>query len=409
LLKQLLLSGEIMNKKLVVITLLLALAGLVFSVLLAKVSIGLATNPDYESFCNFGTSYNCEAVAMSKYAAHFGIPNFVFGILYYAALLLFGLYILMDKINRVPHFFPYLFWLSVVSVGVSVYLFAASVFIIKSTCVLCMLIYVTNFLFCFVALKAEQWSFGSMVSTMSADIKKLFASPLRVAGIVALAVVAAGVLFYFKSHPLLDLSGNAIDLSKSVTVEYAETSADRLVTGTTDKPEFTIMEFTDFECPFCAKAGQEMKKVLLNNPNVRLIFKDYPLDSACNEKITKPFHRSACRAALYARCAAEQGRFWEYHDILFGNQSALDKASLESYASEVGLDMSKFRECAESHRHRDKIAADIEEAYALGVGGTPTFFINGHRIGGFRTAEQFEQIMEKIRKLEEEAARQRKR
>ncbi len=112
---------------------------------------------------------------------------------------------------------------------------------------------------------------------------------------------------------------------------------------------------------------------------VRLVFKDLPL----------PFHEGALPAAEAARCAGEHGRFWEYHDLLFVAQPAFSKTDLLGYAARLGLPAESFAACLESGRHREAVRADLVEAQAAGVRGTPTFFVNGKRLVGAQPLAAF--------------------
>ena len=113
---------------------------------------------------------------------------------------------------------------------------------------------------------------------------------------------------------------------------------------------------------------------------VRLVYKDFPL----------AFHEGALPAAEAARCAGEQGRFWEYHDLLFVAQPAFSTADLVGYAARLGLPAEPFTACLESNRHRDAVRADMAEARAAGVRGTPTFFVNGRRLVGAQPLQAFQ-------------------
>ena len=118
--------------------------------------------------------------------------------------------------------------------------------------------------------------------------------------------------------------------------------------------------------------------------NVRFAFKNRPL----------PIHASARAAAKAALAAGDQGKFWEYHDALFAHQDALDPASLERYAAELGLDVDRFRRTMAADRTEASIAADEVEATRLGVQGTPTFFVNGRRLIGAQPLERFQPVVE---------------
>src|SRR5262249_31108018 len=130
----------------------------------------------------------------------------------------------------------------------------------------------------------------------------------------------------------------------------------------------TIVEFSDFQCPFCKKVVPTLHDIEKQyGVKVKVAFKHQPL----------PFHSNAKLAAVASVAAQEQGKFWEYHDKLFENQQALDRASLERYAGELGLNVSKFKSALDSKKLEARVDADVAEATRSGVQGTPTFFING--------------------------------
>jgi protein-disulfide isomerase len=108
-----------------------------------------------------------------------------------------------------------------------------------------------------------------------------------------------------------------------------------------------------------------------------------------------PFHDKAHLAAEAALAANEQGKFWQYHDKLFANQQALDRPSLEKYAQELGLNMSKFKSALDSGKFKDKVDSDAKEGAAVGATGTPTFFINGTKLVGAQPADAFKTLIDK--------------
>jgi len=116
---------------------------------------------------------------------------------------------------------------------------------------------------------------------------------------------------------------------------------------------------------------------------VRLVFKDFPLD----------FHDRARPAARAARCAGEAGRFWEYHDLLFVGQPALSRESLLEYAEQLGMGRETFAGCLDGERFQAEVEKDLNEGRALGVTGTPTFFINGRRLVGAHPVETFREVV----------------
>jgi len=162
-------------------------------------------------------------------------------------------------------------------------------------------------------------------------------------------------------------------------------TAGRPERGAGAKAPVTIIEFSDYQCPFCKRAEDSVNKVMqVYGDKVRLVFRDYPL----------PMHPMARPASEAAACANAQGKFWEYHAKLFDNQSALQDDKLKQYAKDVGLDSTKFDECLEKKPHKAAIDQDIADGNKVGVNGTPAFFINGRMISGAQPFEKFKEIID---------------
>ncbi|MFH1199507.1 MAG: thioredoxin domain-containing protein [Candidatus Micrarchaeota archaeon] len=146
-----------------------------------------------------------------------------------------------------------------------------------------------------------------------------------------------------------------------------------------------IVEFSDFQCPFCESFYTQSLpaiKPYVESGKARLVFKQFPLDIACNNLMTQQLHPNACRAATASLCAFDEGKFWPMHDKLFENQQALSQADLEKYAAAIGLDAAKFSSCLnQSNAYANQsnssavIAQDIAEGAQLGISGTPGFLI----------------------------------
>ncbi len=167
----------------------------------------------------------------------------------------------------------------------------------------------------------------------------------------------------------------------SVDVAYDPTR----VKGEPNAP-VTIVEFSDFQCPFCRQAEGTLQAVLAKyGSKVRLAFMDFPL---------REIHPRAQTAAEAARCAGEQGKFWEYHDVLYADQSKLDPPALVASASSLGLNAQSFQLCLDSGRFKSNIEADLAEGQKVGVSGTPGFFINGVFLSGAQPQGEFERIID---------------
>ncbi len=154
-----------------------------------------------------------------------------------------------------------------------------------------------------------------------------------------------------------------------------------------ENAKVTLIEYSDFECPYCLNHKATVDKIVENYGNdIRVVFRHYPLS----------FHPNAGKAAEASECAAEQGKFWEMHDKIFAANEAgtmsVDKWKAE--AKNLKLNTTKFNECLDSGKYADEIAAEEQAGLAAGVEGTPATFVNGELVSGAVPYEQFKQIID---------------
>jgi len=180
--------------------------------------------------------------------------------------------------------------------------------------------------------------------------------------------------------------GNVVDrLMPPPVVRVAVATDGAPMRGDAQAP-VTLVEFSDFHCPFCKRVQPTLTALLDRYPGkVKLAFRDLPL---------RQLHPQAPRAAEAARCAQDQGKFWDYHDVLFAQAPKASDDELKQYAADVGLDSGQFAECLSGNVHGGAVQRDIEEATKLGLEGTPAFFINGQLISGAQPLERFIQMIE---------------
>jgi protein-disulfide isomerase len=159
-------------------------------------------------------------------------------------------------------------------------------------------------------------------------------------------------------------------------------------TGPTRGPpdaKVTIVEFSDFQCPYCGAAFGTVEQLMQQYAGkVKLVFRQFPL----------PIHPQAEKAAEASLCAADQKKFWEFHDLLFRNQKKLDASDLKTYAASAGLDGPKFAQCLDSGDKKKQVDLDLEAGQAAGVNGTPAFFINGVFLNGALPIEEFKKVID---------------
>jgi predicted DsbA family dithiol-disulfide isomerase len=151
------------------------------------------------------------------------------------------------------------------------------------------------------------------------------------------------------------------------------------------KPAVTIVEFSDFECPFCSEVQPTLKQVMQKyGKDVRLVFKHLPSEG----------HRNSLPAARAAYCAGEQNRFWQFHDALFAS-GKLTPAAIDEIAASLGLGMPKFQACMKSEQSRTAIVRDVESARLFRIDSTPSFIVNGKLIKGAISLAEFQKIIER--------------
>jgi protein-disulfide isomerase len=162
----------------------------------------------------------------------------------------------------------------------------------------------------------------------------------------------------------------------------------------------TIIEFGDYQCPSCRMFWDEveprLKKDYVDTGKVRFVFRDFPIVQ---------IHPDSIMAAMAADCANDQGKYWQYHDKVFheqlkgeGGLVRFKAADLKKWGKDIGLDAAKFNACVDSERYRDEVLKDKADGDAVGIQGTPTFFINGHVIGGAQPYPVFKKLIDELLK-----------
>jgi protein-disulfide isomerase len=152
-----------------------------------------------------------------------------------------------------------------------------------------------------------------------------------------------------------------------------------------DSAPVTIVEFSDFQCPFCARLVPTIEQVKQKyGDKVRVVFRQFPLN----------FHQFAQKAAEASLCANEQGKFWQLHDAMFQNQQALGIDQLKAKAAELGMNADQFNQCLEQSKYADQIKADVDAGTKAGVSGTPAMFINGRFLSGAQPLNEVTKVID---------------
>jgi protein-disulfide isomerase len=148
----------------------------------------------------------------------------------------------------------------------------------------------------------------------------------------------------------------------------------------------TLIEFSDFQCPFCQRVAPTLKRLRETyGDKVRIVWKDFPLTQ---------IHPQAFKAGEAAHCAGDQGKYWEYHDRLFANQQALQPEELKKHATDLGLDGAAFATCLDSSKYGERVRDGVAEGTRLGVNSTPTIYVNGRQLSGAQPYETFVAVID---------------
>jgi Na+/H+ antiporter NhaA len=210
-----------------------------------------------------------------------------------------------------------------------------------------------------------------LVATLAFDGAELEEAKLGILSAALAAALLTWVLFRATAKLPLRARARALLGTTTPLVDlYVEVDPERDHIRGPNKATVTLVEYGDFECPYCGRAEQVVRELLHDFGDVRYVWRHLPLNDV---------HANAQLAAEAAEAASDQGRFWDMYDLLLANQDALRPGDLLGYADQIGLDLDRFTEDLRTHAGATRVAEDVDSADLSGVSGTPTFFINGRR------------------------------
>ena len=333
------------------------------------------------SVCNINQTFNCDAVANSAYSSLFGAPLGVYGASYFLIMIvLLSIGISTSKSAR-SHFLTYSY-VNMLGVLVSLALAVISSIVLHVYCLACIGIY----LVCLLQTSLLIWQRQRFAFKL--NFKDLFQGATTAALILVLIISLhayskptpkqAETLLQDPATSALTAKIHEIPISKS---RYTAEGED--YRHGSEQAKAQIVEFIDFQCPACKRVGKVLKQLQTElGDKILLVVKNFPVDKNCNKSVQMEAHKHACNIAVMARCAGEYGKFWQYHDLAFAQQSVNKKENADNWARQVGLTDAQIDSCKNASWLLEKVKADIDLALGLGVEGTPTIFINGKRYVG---------------------------
>jgi len=246
-------------------------------------------------------------------------------------------------------------------------------------CILCLGTYAVNLLFLLCLVLVGR---GLGLRTVLAEpLRTLRARTMR--SLVTLAVIGGCAATVMVVHPTYWKDSHETSRTQPTTPTLPhgiEPGGGHFIGA--EKPAVTLIEFSDYECPFCRQAHAQLRAIVEHYPTLfRLVHRHYPLDLSCNSSLKAPMHANACFAAMIAECAGRQDRFWQANDYLFAEARTLHSRPNGEIARDLGLDAAALDACLRGEGPRS-VALDVDEGNRLGIQGTPTFLVEGKTYTG---------------------------
>lgn len=348
--------------------------------------LGLNSGP---SSCNLSSTFNCDTVAVSSYSSLFGVPMALLGIMTHLVallmLILIRINLLEDRERTTRHYF----YLTGFIAAVSIVMGSLSTFALGTFCLYCMASYALSFValgLAFVAVKDLKWQIN-----LPDDLVSLFGAQKW----VLIMLVAIPGFGFLGNSMVLDSYGFG-ELNSVVKDSLADWNQNKvqefdLKNGldslpSVDNPKMTIVEFADFRCSHCRSAATSLHNFLSIYQDVKLVFKYFPLDGACNPGLSQKRDGLSCKLAYLNHCSQKIGnKGWETQKWIFDNQdrwfSAVDfDAVLNEVAGQFQLDAPALKACTEEESTLQAISSQAAEGIKAEIQGTPTIFVNGKRL-----------------------------
>ncbi len=365
----------------------------------------LVFDPRYASFCDINTTVNCTQVYLSRYSTVYGVPVSVYGAIWFAGVLLllaaasYGPQVMRESVPG------YLFALSTAGLAVVLYLGYVSIVLLKVYCYLCLTADAAVIGLFLISGAATSFPMTTLPRRAVTDLRAWISSPVAIAvTVLFFGGAASAVAFFPREGSLLDTPVQSASLAAAAAQDqrseferwYAAQPRVPLIVPS-EGARVLIVDFSDFQCPYCRQAFTSLKPIIAKfnaaEPNsVRLVLKDYPLDSECNVNVQNGGpHPSACEAAAAVRLARQHNREDAMEEWLFANQEGMTPDTVKKAAREVGQ-VTDFD--AKYAAQLELVKGDIAFGKTLGVQATPTLFINGVRIAGVLAPQYLERAIQ---------------
>lgn len=379
----------------------LVIIGIITTIKLTFIYYNANFNPyALASFCSVSDFIDCDGIAKTIESQFLGIPLACWGMFLYLFILLM---LFVDKLKniRILSFLEvfknpmdYIASLGLISFLISMSLLTISLFKIEKLCVLCAFTYILNLAIGCIAADFQNGGFVKSIKQSFID----FYDAIKIKKyLIALTIVliAVGAFLTYTSKSLVFAPQVKKQLPfKEFTVKKNKYAIRGNLLGAA-QPEVIVYVFSDYQCPICASHNIMMHKLAKEIKGIQIIHKNLPLDTECNVYLGAPMHVGACLDAKYAIAAEKQGNLWEMNDILFEFKPKSEQEILRLAEKTKHFDLAKLQQDANSIETYEELSKQIDEAYKLGIVGTPTTMINNKHVLGIKEYKEYVEWIEK--------------
>jgi len=384
-----------MTKNVRLLLALLALAGLASALASLYVHLQVLTQPGYVSFCDVSAAVSCTQVYQSRYGSIAGVPVALLGVLWYLGVLL----VLAGSRWGWPSLREnspgYIFLLSTAGLGFVLYMAYASLVLLKTVCLMCVVTYIAVAALFIISGIRTPYPMITIPRRLLQDAKTALASPVALALVLVFVVGATAAIAFFPrggATPVPPAGQAAAADRQSEFVRFWESQVRTQLPVSADGAAVVIVRFSDYQCPACAQSYKDYKPIVerynAQYPGaIKVVQKDFPLETECNTALARDVHVASCEAAAAMKAAQAKGRGEAMEDWLYTNHQTLTPAAVRKAAAEIG-GVTDFD--AQYPALLNAVKGDIALASILGVRQTPTFYINGVKVEGAMGAPYFE-------------------
>lgn len=367
------------------ILIILSLIGLGISIYLSMNHLDIERTGSFDhSICDLGGKIDCGSVLTSEYSKLMGIPVASLGVLFFLYIIFSVILAHFQKDRKALNL---TLWISLGAFSFALYLLFVSWTKLDAFCIFCLSLDLTILLLTVTLIWTQKILEGKLTETF--QFKTFFSH------IIALILIfGIGLLLIQKQIEAAQQERIRLSKIHEKNNPTPEQMVEHFFSGEkkdldyknrpfwgAEDAKVVIMDFSDFQCPHCKRAATSLKPKLKEFENeIKFVYMNFPLDGKCNPLIPQPRGKQTCEASYAAHCAGKQGKFWEYHDLIFAQQHNLNEKVFQDFASKLNLDKKEFNECIASDVTKKAIVADSLEGKKADVQGTPSIYINGRKM-----------------------------